>query len=105
MSLAERLRRKPVPSEPEFSRVVLTARAAVRHDPKYMLPDGELAAFDRDAASGLRWVKVRSRSARGLPRARPPRRLELWHQRSADSRLALMIYPAARVPRANGWNR
>jgi hypothetical protein len=31
---------------------VLTARAAVRRDPKYMLPDGELAVFDRDAASG-----------------------------------------------------
>ena len=31
-----------------FSRAVLTARAAVRHDPKYMLPDGELAVFDRD---------------------------------------------------------
>jgi tRNA (mo5U34)-methyltransferase len=51
MSLAERLRRLRVPSEPQSSRAVLTARAAVRHDPKYMLPDGELAVFDRDAAS------------------------------------------------------
>jgi len=49
--LAESLRRQRVPSEPQFSRVVLTARAAVRHDPKYMLPDGELAVFDRDAGS------------------------------------------------------
>jgi len=37
--------------EPQFSRAVLTARAAVRHDPKYTLPDGELAVFDRDAGS------------------------------------------------------
>ncbi len=50
-TLAERLRRKRVPPEPQFSRAVLTARAAVRHDPKYMVPDGELAVFDSDAAS------------------------------------------------------
>jgi hypothetical protein len=50
-TLAERLRRKRVPPEPQFSRAVLTACAAVRHDPKYILPDGELAVFDRDAAS------------------------------------------------------
>jgi tRNA (mo5U34)-methyltransferase len=50
-TLAERLRRKRVPPEPQFSRAVLTARAAVRHDPKYMLPDGELAVFDSAAAS------------------------------------------------------
>jgi hypothetical protein len=49
MTLAERLQRKRVPSEPQFSRAVLTACAAVRRDPKYMLPDGELAMFDRDA--------------------------------------------------------
>ena len=49
----ERLRRKRVPPEPLFSRAVLTARAAVRHDPKYMLPDSELAAFGRGGASGL----------------------------------------------------
>jgi hypothetical protein len=52
MTLAERLRRKRIPPEPQFSRAVLTARAAIRHDPKYMLPDGELEVFDRDAASG-----------------------------------------------------
>jgi tRNA (mo5U34)-methyltransferase len=51
-TLTERLWRKRVPPEPQFSRAVLTARAAVRHDPKYMVPDGELAVFDSDAASG-----------------------------------------------------
>jgi tRNA (mo5U34)-methyltransferase len=50
MTLAQRLRRKRVPPEPPFSRAVLTARAAIRHDPKYMLPDDELAVFDRDIA-------------------------------------------------------
>lgn len=49
-TLAEKLRRKRVPPGPMFSRAVLTARAAVRRDPKYMLPDGELAVFDRDDA-------------------------------------------------------
>ena len=44
------LRGEQVPTQ--YSRAVLTARAAVRYDPKYMLPDGELAAFDRDGASG-----------------------------------------------------
>jgi tRNA (mo5U34)-methyltransferase len=47
----EKLQRKRVSPEPQFSRAVLTARAVVRHDPKYMLPDGELAVFDRDAGS------------------------------------------------------
>jgi tRNA (mo5U34)-methyltransferase len=50
-TLADKLRLKRVPRGPKFSRAVLTARAAVRHDPKYMLPDSELAAFDRDGAA------------------------------------------------------
>jgi tRNA (mo5U34)-methyltransferase len=50
-ALAEKLRRRRVPP-PVFSRAVLTARAAVRRDPKYLYPDGELAEFDREPLRG-----------------------------------------------------
>src|SRR5262249_19599816 len=66
MTLAERLRRKRVPPEPQFSRAVLTARAVVRHDPTYMLPDGQLVVFDPGVASGF------AESAPGSNGLRPP---------------------------------